>query len=66
LSVGGLYTTQEEAVSAKRILSQGLCEYVCNLIVGAHWEDLDETEADVLAEVVVAHVDVLRTWTKLG
>ena len=56
---------KELAVPDEGILSQGLCEYVCNLIVGVHWEDLDETEADVLAEVVVAHVDVLGARSEL-
>eukprot|EP00970_Alexandrium_tamarense_P011493 scaffold2509_cov103-Alexandrium_tamarense.AAC.1 len=29
------------------------------------WKDLDETFADMLAKVVVAHVDVLGAGTKL-
>jgi len=31
-----LSTAQEEAVFAERILSQRLCEYICNLVIGTH------------------------------
>jgi hypothetical protein len=62
--LGSLPTAQVEAVLAERILSQWLGQNFCNLIIGTHRKYLDETDADMLTEVMVAHVDVLCLWVK--
>jgi hypothetical protein len=50
------HTAQVEAVLAEQILSQWLGQNICNLIIGTHRKYLDETDGDVLTEVMVAQV----------
>ncbi len=54
------------AVMHKVILSWGLCQYVSLLVRGSNWENLDESLADMLAEVVVALIDMLGARAKIG
>ena len=56
---------KELAVPDEGILSQWLGQSVSNLIVGADGQNLDDALANVLAEVVVAHVDVLGARSEL-
>ena len=47
------------------VLSQRLGQNIRGLILRVDVKDLDESITDVLAEMVVAHVDVLRARTEL-
>jgi hypothetical protein len=52
-------------VSLEVIPRKGFSKSVSNLIPGSHWEDLDEPISNMFAKMMVTHIDVLGTRTKL-
>ncbi len=60
-----LTSTIVATMTHEGILWKSLGQSVSNLSICEYRKDLDETFADMLAKVVVAHVDVFGAGTKL-
>ena len=53
-------------MTLKVILCQRFGEYVSNLVFSVDREYLDKSFSNMLAKMMIANIDVLGSWTKLG
>jgi hypothetical protein len=63
---GRLLATHGATVTLKVILCQRFGEYVSNLVFSVDREYLDKSFSNMLAKMMIANIDVLGSWTKLG
>jgi hypothetical protein len=60
-----LQATHVAAVLLEDILRKSFSKGISNLILSSYWKDLDKPVSYMFAKVMITHVDVLGTRTKL-